>query len=591
MAHAGEAERLNPEGEIAWAKDHVGKTGWYTPGGEWQESIDNNGIGWCARFVANAYMTEGAGGNAKDLKNYNGCIFHPGDSYWNAPKGALLFFDLTEWGHVGLYIGDGKVIHAGYSDVVLESDVSDIGNYSGWGYPPPNTWEGRPDPIPPPPSVNLNEPKLLSRSSLELSWSKVPDEYEHFKSYEIRRATHSIITRENSDLVAEITDRAIVSYQDLNLTPETTYYYKVFVVNTADQASESNEVKMLTAILQYEDDDLVLQIRRYVYQGWKDILSYGSELNLLFPYDQTYYLNIEWHDLESDEWFFEFQPPPGSSFQGQHIEVSHWRTAGESYDPIGNSSHGRHLYRQNGEYDTSIGQFKYDKLHFTIRDSSLQIVESMMFDILFPRDGEWRYYKYKDRFISQPPAVIINPFPDDITETTIPTITGKVEDPDDPIMSIEYQIDGTEGEWTYLDTLDITSGWLGISKEIEFSFDTPELAYGGHTIYIRATDKAGNKTVSEYSFTLWQRIFEDQASGNAFRINPDIGKLEFVTEEGSIFKAQDIEIKSKGPVLIIQYRSDEFDLVAVYNPLVDFCSARLSTPSGSYLVFDPPGFD
>jgi hypothetical protein len=68
------------------------------------------------------------------------------NGWLQAPKGALIFFDReggNEYGHVGIYLGNGSIIHA-YGTVkvnTVEEAIAkqDIGRYLGWSYPP-ETW-------------------------------------------------------------------------------------------------------------------------------------------------------------------------------------------------------------------------------------------------------------------------------------------------------------------------------------------------------------------------------------------------------------------------------------------------------------------
>lgn len=73
--------------------------------------------GLCAKFVANAYGAPGAGArNANDLyaklnkRVRAGSIPDPKDP---SMRGALVFWSWKADGHVGIYVGEGKVIHTG----------------------------------------------------------------------------------------------------------------------------------------------------------------------------------------------------------------------------------------------------------------------------------------------------------------------------------------------------------------------------------------------------------------------------------------------------------------------------------------------
>ncbi|MCX5991303.1 MAG: hypothetical protein NTZ04_03090 [Chloroflexi bacterium] len=105
----------------------------------------------CLQFAANAFMlepnppVEGKSGwhsaylAAEDLPR-----FDQGPQGWlDAPKGALILFlgaDGNVDGHVGIYLGDGKMVHAYVTvkaNTVGEAEgLPEVGPYIGWSYPP-----------------------------------------------------------------------------------------------------------------------------------------------------------------------------------------------------------------------------------------------------------------------------------------------------------------------------------------------------------------------------------------------------------------------------------------------------------------------
>jgi cell wall-associated NlpC family hydrolase len=127
-----EGKRLQPDGE----------TPWYF---------------WCARFVANCYGAEHAGvDTAYDIYQQmaEGGVLSKGD---NIPEGALVFWDWRgtqhdqRYGHVGIYLGNGSVIHTGVdessrNDGVRRDSIPDItealGTDSYLGWAAPFSWRG-----------------------------------------------------------------------------------------------------------------------------------------------------------------------------------------------------------------------------------------------------------------------------------------------------------------------------------------------------------------------------------------------------------------------------------------------------------------
>ena len=94
-----------------------------------------------------------------------------------------------------------------------------------------------------PQAVVLSALSNASYNSLDLSWTRSLDE--NFASYEIYRATSPGVTRSHT-LVTTITDPAATSFTDTGLAPDTTYYYRVFTVNTLDIGAGSKEESGLT---------------------------------------------------------------------------------------------------------------------------------------------------------------------------------------------------------------------------------------------------------------------------------------------------------------------------------------------------------
>jgi hypothetical protein len=103
----------------------------------------NPWAGYCARFVAHAYGNCTFGVDTAKI-GWEGSdnVFgerHPNKDYNAIPKGALVFFNpdpehVPEW-HVGLAIGNGKMIHAYVNGVKGPVDISSISNYLGWRWP------------------------------------------------------------------------------------------------------------------------------------------------------------------------------------------------------------------------------------------------------------------------------------------------------------------------------------------------------------------------------------------------------------------------------------------------------------------------
>jgi hypothetical protein len=92
------------------------------------------------------------------------------------------------------------------------------------------------------PNVVLSQPSSVAEHGMTLTWSA--STCGDFQRYELYRSTQPDVSRDSADstLVATITDPIQSSYTDGALQPNTTYHYKVFVLDTQDLVNQgSNE--------------------------------------------------------------------------------------------------------------------------------------------------------------------------------------------------------------------------------------------------------------------------------------------------------------------------------------------------------------
>ncbi len=206
------------EGAIYWAQQQLGSHTW-----DW----------WCARFVANAYGADTAGGNAIDLWTQ---LDQHTTSWSSAPRGALLYWTYERWGHVGIYEGNGKVIHAFGDSGVVESSASSIlpGKYLGWTHPR-SSWPGRTPPggAHPDPPVLHSPPHESHRFGRPiLDWNNVPGA----TKYQVRIGDYysPVVTGSSWRL-------------DKDLTPKAGYWWRVKAGNGAGWSAWSQPFRLWLA--------------------------------------------------------------------------------------------------------------------------------------------------------------------------------------------------------------------------------------------------------------------------------------------------------------------------------------------------------
>jgi len=127
-----EDPRIEPA--INWAKNKIGPA-------EEQYYDKVTGQTYCLRFVGDTYRKDGSDPTTCPIRRDNAKLaadaLNLKDTPYAPPRGAYVFYEYKNDGHVGLSIGDGWIIHVPGKNVKKEKyDQIGFGSYIGWAYPP-----------------------------------------------------------------------------------------------------------------------------------------------------------------------------------------------------------------------------------------------------------------------------------------------------------------------------------------------------------------------------------------------------------------------------------------------------------------------
>jgi chitodextrinase len=91
----------------------------------------------------------------------------------------------------------------------------------------------------PPQAVDLNPITQRTSDSITLSWTRSTDN--HFAAYRIYRSDQPGVDDISSILAGSVTNQVTTVFTDPGLTPNTSYWYAVYVVNDLDEGTKSNQ--------------------------------------------------------------------------------------------------------------------------------------------------------------------------------------------------------------------------------------------------------------------------------------------------------------------------------------------------------------
>ena len=210
-----------------------------------------------------------------------------------------------------------------------------------------------------PQSVTLAAP-VPHLKSVDLSWteSTLPD----FDRYEVYRSTSANVTTAN-DLIFSSTTSTDTSFTDTGLSIGTTYYYRVFVINSRHVATPSNERSATTVPLAFPFSDPMENLDNWdATGGWgpDGITPHGGSFSLndspgdnsplssntyiltainlagtnwpVLRFWDRYGLSDDWGYLEvstnGTTWLRVYTPTSGrTAWSEQSIDLSPWKTA------------------------------------------------------------------------------------------------------------------------------------------------------------------------------------------------------------------------------------------------------------------------
>ena len=232
------------------------------------------------------------------------------------PRGSYVYFDwygivdgiYDNWGHVGIALGDGQIIHA-YGEVrvdkISEMPYLDDFDYIGWAWPSLT-----------PPIDNGNnsptKPELTSPSngtidvdtSLTLSWEESTDPEGDSITYDVYFDTSSTPSTKVEDSISS------TCYDVSGLNQDTTYYWKIVAKDGNGNSTESSTWSFTTAgdntVITFEDPDLEEVIRDKIDKPTGDIYKSdvedittleapNSDIDNLSGIEN--FINLEWLNL------------------------------------------------------------------------------------------------------------------------------------------------------------------------------------------------------------------------------------------------------------------------------------------------------
>ena len=212
----------------------------------------------------------------------------------NVGDGDLIWSisDNQEW----ITTSPSSGVNNGTINVQVDRSILSEGSYSGTVTVSSNGGESMVEVLmivpgdEPPSEITLLDPSDITETSMILNWTRNFDA--DFAAYYVYRDLTPAVTQ-NSTLIATIVNSSENYYTDTGLSSATTYYYRVYVMDLANQITYSNVVDG-TTLIQLGNWSLVATLGTHLFGI--DVLNENFAVAVGSSGSVFYYNGIEWNE-------------------------------------------------------------------------------------------------------------------------------------------------------------------------------------------------------------------------------------------------------------------------------------------------------